>query len=217
MPLPLMLAAMVPPMIGGGTVAGGAAAAGIGLSSMAMPMAMGMYGARALGAGQPSMPTAPRQVYTPEQLKLKKSVFKAIKDFQPSENLASVYIQKGKKLAQAMKRATGKISPETDNMMLGTTAMGLTQALNQRLTQAGTTADTLSDLKRSFAEQQLAYKQGFIGLETPQALADYQSQLAKGQLRQAQAAGRGEALGGLAQLLALSAYPIKYPTNGIRR
>lgn len=175
-------------------------ALGLGAGALAMQA----FGRTSTGAA----PSAKIEL-TERGKQLETSLYKSIKSELFPENLASRFIGDAKKIEQSRRRiarrgfaGAGYRGPDT--VVGGNVARGFLSETATRLGGAGAGARKAGESRRTFELNRLTKLQNFMNLQMQTPVLRAEADIFGKEQEQYEAAQRGSALGGLAQLAALS-------------
>ena len=179
-------------------------------------MALGILATLGMGAGifsqlaksDPSSGFSPQFKInlSPEGAKLEKQLFKSIKKDVYPESLAHRHLGAAKKVAQARQR-------QTTELMKGLSARKRLGALGaegvMRMRESTSPFAEVAQSRMSWQKQKWQNMYDFMNMQRQTPIMAAQGQMYNEKLRRMAGARKGAALGGLAQLAAISAFPVR--------
>ena len=176
----------------------------------ALAIGAGALGMQAFGGTSTGTAPSGKIELTEKGKQLETSLYESIKSNLFPENLASRFIGDARKFEQSRRRASersfagaGYRGPE--NVVSGNVARGMLSETATRLGGAGAGERKAGEARRTFELNRFADMQNFMNLQTQTPVLRAQADIFGKEQAQYEAAQRGSALGGLAQLAALSA------------
>lgn len=175
----------------------------------ALAIGAGALGMQAFGKTSTGVAPSAKIELTKRGKELETSLYKSIKSELFPENLASRFIGDAKKIEQSRRRISergfagaGYRGPDT--AVGGNVARGFLSETATRLGAAGAGARKAGESRRTFALNRLAKLQNFMNIQMQTPVLRAEADIFGREQEQYEAAQRGSALGGLAQLAALS-------------
>jgi len=147
--------------------------------------------------------------YSPEGKKVFKGLHESVLKGLFPENLASRFIGDAKKIEQSRRRMTERAFAGAgyrgrENVVSGNVARGFLGETSARFKGVQTGLRRAGLARRDFALSRLGKLQNIINLEANKPIALAQAGMMKSEMEQAEGAGKGAAIGSLAQLALLS-------------
>ena len=175
----------------------------------ALAIGAGALGMQAFGGTSTGTAPSGKIRLTKKGKELETSLYKSIKSELFPENLASRFIGDAKKIEQskrriAEKRFAGAGFRGRDSVVSGNVARGFLSETAARLGGAGAGVRKAGESRRTFDLNRLAKLQNFMNLQMQTPVLRAEADIFGKEQTQYEAAQRGSALGGLAQLAALS-------------
>jgi len=175
----------------------------------ALAIGAGALGMQAFGGTSTGAAPSGKITLTKKGKELETSLYKSIKSELFPENLASRFIGDAKKIEQSRRRMSEKGFAGAGfrgprSVVSGNVARGYLSETAARLGGAGAGVRKAGESRRTFALNRLAKLQNFMNLQMQTPVLRAEADIFGKEQEQYEAAQRGSALGGLAQLAALS-------------
>lgn len=176
--------------------------------NQALTSGLGALGATAFGGASTGTAPTARVKLTKSGKKLETALYESIKGLFP-ENLASRFVGAAKKMEQQRQKLSqgvfkGATARDPGRAMSGGVAKAFLGETRARLGGAAEGPRQAGEARRGFALNQMGQMQNFMNIQMQTPVLRAQASLINQQMAQQRGAQRGAALGGMAQLLALS-------------